>query len=161
MPDSDQPVPAPDASTEAASTESTPLEDATVIRHDQVRVEQFPEGATYRTLVGEGASAGGGGESQEVRIGIQTSPPGYATPHHSHPYTEILTILEGEGVAWMDGADGETELRPGTTVVLPAHVRHGFRVTGDTPLVTYGLHVSADRQVYIHDDSDPASGHPK
>lgn len=131
-----------------------PKAEATVIRQDDVRVEQFPGGATYQTLVGDDVG------TNAVRIGIQTSPPGYATPFHSHPYTEILTVLEGEGEAWMDGAD-DTPLAPGTTVVLPAHVRHGFRVTGDVPLVTYGLHLSGDRVVHIHDGSPENAGYPE
>lgn len=125
-----------------------------MIHHDAVRVEKFPGGATYRTLIGDDQG------STEVRIGIQTSPPGYATPLHSHPYTEILTVMEGEGVAWIDGGADDLALKPGVTVVLPANVAHGFRTTGDTPLVTYGLHLSPDRIVDIHDDSPPESGHP-
>jgi len=126
-----------------------------VIRHDQVALEHFPGGASYRTLIGDEAG------STAVRIGIQTSPPGYATPLHSHPYTEILTVLEGEGVAWMEGSDDEIALSPGTTVVLPPDLPHAFRATGEAPLVTYGLHLSGDRIVAIHDDSPPESGHPR
>jgi len=125
-----------------------------VIRHDEVSLERFPGGATYRTLVGDEAGP------DEVRIGIQTSPPGYATPLHSHPYTEILTVLEGEGVAWIEGGAQEIALAPGTTVVLPADLPHAFRATGAAALVTYGLHLSSDRVVDIHDDSPPESGHP-
>lgn len=130
-----------------------------VIRHEEVALEHFPGGATYRTLVGDESGAGAG--SEEVRIGIQSSPPGYATPLHSHPYTEVLTVLEGEGVAWMEGGAEEIALEPGTTVVLPAGLPHAFRATGEVPLVTYGLHVSPDRIVHIHDDSPPDSGHPR
>ena len=128
-----------------------------VVRHDDVALEHFPDGATYRTLVGDDAEA----LSQEVRIGIQSSPPGYATPLHSHPYTEILTVLEGEGVAWIEGGADEIALAPGMTVVLPAKLPHAFRATGTGPLVTYGLHVSPDRIVDIHDDSPPESAYPK
>jgi mannose-6-phosphate isomerase-like protein (cupin superfamily) len=74
--------------------------------------------------------------------------------------TRRLTILDGEGVAWMDGGD-DTALKPGMTVVLPAYIRHGFRVTGETPLVTYGLHISPDRVVHIHDDSAENAGYPE
>ena len=133
---------------------ATPEDAAFVILHDDVRLENFPGGATYQTLVGDQEDA------PPVRIGIQTSPPGYATPFHSHPYTEILTILDGEGVAWMDGGD-DTALKPGMTVVLPAYLRHGFRVTGETPLVTYGLHISPDRIVHIHDGSAENAGYPE
>jgi quercetin dioxygenase-like cupin family protein len=141
--------------TSAATPPAAPPEDAaSVIHHDAVRLEHFPDGATYRTLVGDDDG------TTPVRIGIQTSPPGYATPFHSHPYTEILTILEGEGVAWMDGGD-DTALAPGMTVVLPAYVRHGFRVTGETSLVTYGLHISPDRVVHIHDGAAKNAGYPE
>jgi len=125
-----------------------------VIQHDNVRAEKFPGGATYRTLVGDD------NDSSDVRIGIQTSPPGYATPHHSHPYVEILTVMEGEGVAWIEGGASDLALKAGMTVVLPADRPHGFRVTGEAPLVTYGIHLSPDRIVSIHDDSPQDSGYP-
>jgi len=121
--------------------------------------KHFPGGATYRTLIGDGPD-GARPESDPVRIGIQTSPPGYATPLHSHPYDEILTTLEGEGIAWTkDG--GEITLKPGVTLLLPANKPHAFRVTGKLPLVTYGLHLSGERLVDIHDDSPSEAGHPE
>ena len=129
-----------------------------VIDHEAVRSDSFPGGATYQTLVGDGPDAEAA--SDEVRIGIQTSPPGYATPHHSHPYTEIITVLEGEGVAWIEGGADEVALKPGMTLVLPANVPHGFKATGTSALVTYGLHLSPERLVTIHDDSPPETGHP-
>ena len=117
----------------------------TIIRHDDVEQEEFPGGATYRTLVGDDEG------STPVRCGIQTSPPGYATPNHAHPYVEIVTVLEGTGEAWIDGEDGTTEIGPGTTMVFPPNTAHGFRVTGNAPLVTYGVHSSPDRIVEIKD----------
>ena len=59
--------------------------------------------------------------------------------------------MEGTGEAWTDGEDGITEIGPGTTMVFPSNTAHGFRVTGDTPLVTYGVHSSPDRIVEIKD----------
>jgi mannose-6-phosphate isomerase-like protein (cupin superfamily) len=117
----------------------------TIIRHEDVEPEKFPGGATYRTLVGDDHG------STPVRCGIQTSPPGYATPNHAHPYVEIVTVLEGTGEAWTDGEDGITEIGPGTTMVFPPNTAHGFRVTGETPLVTYGVHSSPDRIIEIKD----------
>ena len=117
----------------------------TIIRHEDVTEEEFPGGATYRTLVGDDQG------STPVRCGIQTSPPGYATPNHAHPYVEIVTVLEGTGEAWIDGQDGTTEIGPGTTMVFPPETVHGFRVTGNAPLVTYGVHSSPDRIVKIKD----------
>ena len=117
-----------------------------IVYHREVPCEPFPGGATYQTLVGDAQG------STPVRIGIQVSPPGYATPTHSHPYMEILTILEGRGEVWMEGQEGTVTLEPGMTLTLPAHLRHGFRVTGDQPLQTYGVHVSPERIVYVHEE---------
>ena len=117
----------------------------TIIHHDAVACETLPGGAIYQTLVGDEAG------STPVRCGIQTSPPGYATPNHAHPYVEIVTVLEGTGEAWIDGEAGEIEIGVGMTVVFPANTAHGFRVTGNAPLVTYGIHSSPDRVVEIRD----------
>ena len=117
----------------------------TIIRHDDVAQEEFPGGATYRTLVGDDDG------TTPVRCGIQTSPPGYATPNHAHPYVEIVTVLEGTGETWIDGQDGITDIGPGMTIVFPPNTAHGFRVTGDAPLVTYGVHSSSDRIVDIRE----------
>jgi quercetin dioxygenase-like cupin family protein len=46
---------------------------------------------TYQTLVGDERG------STPVRVGIQTSAPGYKTLVHSHPYMEVLTVLKGQG----------------------------------------------------------------
>jgi len=135
------------------------MTDLRVIDVNSLPDEHFPDGATYRTLIGDGPEGAAPG-SDPVRIGIQTSPPGYATPLHSHPYDEILTTLEGEGIAWTEDGD-EIVMKPGVTMILPADKPHAFRVTGETPLVTYGLHLSGERLVDIHDDSPADAGHPK
>jgi quercetin dioxygenase-like cupin family protein len=95
-----------------------------VVYHDNIPNEPFPAGATYKTVVGDDHG------STPVRLGIQTSPPGYRTPLHSHPYMEVLMILEGTGEAWMEGSDDLIALAPGTTLVFPANVRHQFRTLG-------------------------------
>lgn len=116
-----------------------------IVHHDAVAEEEFPGGATYRTVVGDEAG------TTPVRCGIQTSPPGYETPHHAHPYDEILTVLEGSGEAWVEGEEGLIEIGPGMTLVFPAGVAHGFRATGDGPLRTYGIHASPERIVEIRE----------
>ncbi len=60
---------------------------------------------------------------------------------------EVVSIIEGEGEAWMDGTDDVIAIGPGTTLVLPPHVKHGFRVTGTVPMKTYGVHASSTRIV--------------
>ena len=116
-----------------------------VIHYDDVPVEEFPGGAHYRTLIAEE------NDGAPVLTGIQISPPGYATPNHSHPYVEIVTVLDGEAEAWSESCAETVRLGPGGTVVFPANKRHGFRVVGETPLKTYGVHVSPSRIVEIHD----------
>ena len=116
-----------------------------IVRHDAVAPETFPGGATYQTIVGDDDG------STPVRCGIQTSPPGYETPNHAHPYDEILTVLDGAGEAWVEGEDDAIVLSPGMTVIFPAGCAHGFRATGATPLVTYGIHTSPDRIVEIRE----------
>lgn len=119
-----------------------------IIRLDNVPKQAFPNGATYQTVVGDEAG------STPVRVGVQVSPPGYSTGTHSHPYMEIVTVIEGEGEAWMDGESGTVPIGPGTTLAMPPNVRHGFRVTGKGPMKTYGVHVSPSRIVERHPDED-------
>ena len=117
-----------------------------VIKHDEVPLEPFRGGASYQTLVGDKDG------STPVRLGIQTSPPGYRTPLHSHPYLETITVIEGTGRCWIDDGKGTFAFGPGTTLVLPPNVRHWFEATGDKPLVTLGVHAAAHRVVNVHDE---------
>jgi quercetin dioxygenase-like cupin family protein len=116
-----------------------------VVLHDNVPREPFGGGATYQTLVGDAEG------STPVRLGLQTSPPGYKTPLHSHPYWEILTVVDGRGEAWIEGSDAMIAMVPGVTLVIPTDVRHYFRALGDRPLKTYGIHVSPHRIVNVHE----------
>jgi quercetin dioxygenase-like cupin family protein len=118
----------------------------TVIREQERPVVDFVGGATYRTIIGDDTGAG-----LPIRTGIQTSPPGYATRVHSHPYVETLTVISGRGEAWLDGEEGVVAMEPGVTVVLPANRNHAFRVVGDEPLVTLGIHSFGKRIVNYKD----------
>jgi quercetin dioxygenase-like cupin family protein len=129
-----------------------PLPDSmTVIRHSEQPTVAFPGGATYRPIVGEDTGVG-----LPIRTGIQTSPPGYQTRPHSHPYAEVLTVLEGRGEAWLDGEEEVVALEPGLSITFPANRVHAFRVVGNEPLVTYGIHTCGKR---IVDYVDPGE-HP-
>ena len=113
-----------------------------ILRAEDIDVETFSDGATYRTLVGDESG------STPVRVGVQTSPPGYATGTHAHPYYEVVTVLSGEGEAWIDGeGDAASPIGPGTTMVFPPNVKHWFRALGEVPLVTYGVHAFPERIV--------------
>jgi len=58
-----------------------------------------------------------------------------------------LTVLEGEGEAWLDGEEGVVALEPGVTIAVPANRVHAFKVVGDRPLVTFGIHTFGKRIV--------------
>ena len=78
-----------------------------VILHASVSGESFQGGATYQTLVGDSQG------STPIRIGIQTPPLGYKASLHSHPYLQAITVLEGQGEAWMQDFDKLIPLAPG------------------------------------------------
>jgi len=63
-------------------------------------------------------------------------PPGRA-PEHSHPYDELVLVLEGEGVARVAGAD--RALAPGTRLHLPPGRPHCLENTGPGTLVVLGV----------------------
>jgi quercetin dioxygenase-like cupin family protein len=121
-----------------------------LIRHDERPRVTFPGGAGYCPVIGDDNGVG-----VPVRTGIQTSPPGYETRPHSHPYVEMLTVLDGEGEAWVEGESGVIKMEPGVTIALPPNRVHSFRTVGDRPLVTFGIH-TADKRIVNY--RDPPAG---
>ncbi len=119
-----------------------------IIHIEDARRDAFESGRIYQTLVGDDAG------STPIRVGIQTSPPGYSTGTHSHPYMEVITVIEGAGEAWIGREEDATAIRPGSTIAVPANTAHGFRNTGPTPMRTYGVHASPVR--ITHRDGDAA-----
>ena len=112
-----------------------------VIRHAE-RPKVSLSGADYTPILGDDT-----GDGLPLRTGIQVSPPGHQVRPHSHPYAEILTVLDGEGEAWLIGEEARVPLQPGVTIVVPAHRAHAFRCTGPKPLVTFGIHANGKRVV--------------
>jgi len=68
-------------------------------------------------------------------------PPGRA-PEHSHPYDEVVLVLQGSGVAHVGGVD--RDLIPGTCVHLPPGLRHCLENTGPQMLRVLGVFHPAD-----------------
>ena len=122
------------------------MKDITVIRLDDTERVSFGPLSHYQPIVGDDAG------STPVRTGIQTAQPGYAAPVHSHPYIEILHILDGVAEAWIDGRpDSLVVLRKGDTIAVPPETPHAFRVVGDQVLRLLGTHVSPKRIVNYQD----------
>jgi mannose-6-phosphate isomerase-like protein (cupin superfamily) len=122
------------------------MKDITVIRLDDSERVSFGPLSHYQPIVGDDAG------STPVRTGIQTAQPGYAAPVHSHPYIEILHILDGAAEAWIDGRpESRVVLRKGDTIAVPPETPHAFRVVGDETLRLLGTHVSPKRIVNYQD----------
>ena len=68
-------------------------------------------------------------------------PPGRA-PDHSHPYDELVLILDGAGIAHIGGA--EHALAPGTCLHLPPGLRHCLENSGSAMLRVLGVFHPAD-----------------
>lgn len=122
------------------------MKDITVIRLDDTERVSFGPLSHYQPIVGDDAG------STPVRTGIQTAQPGYAAAVHSHPYIEILHILDGVAEAWIDGKpESLVLLRKGDTIAVPPETPHAFRVVGDQVLRLLGTHVSPKRIVNYQD----------
>ena len=124
-----------------------------VKRLAESEVVKFGPDAIYQPIIGDDAG------TTPVRTGIQTSQPGYVAPMHSHPYMEILHILEGTAEAWVDGQeDRAVVLEKGDTIALPPNGPHSVRVVGDQVLRLLGTHVSPARIVNYKDPALRSDG---
>lgn len=122
------------------------MKEITVIRLDDTERVSFGPLSHYQPIVGDDAG------STPVRTGIQTAQPGYAAAVHSHPYLEILHILDGVAEAWIDGRpESLVWLRKGDTIAVPPETPHAFRVVGEEVLRLLGTHVSPKRIVNYQD----------
>jgi quercetin dioxygenase-like cupin family protein len=80
---------------------------------------------------------------------------------HSHPYVELLFIIEGEAEVWLQGEEAQPQrLAAGDCVALPADIPHSFRTVGDRPMRLLGIHSNPDRVVNYLDRKSDAQGYP-
>jgi mannose-6-phosphate isomerase-like protein (cupin superfamily) len=99
-----------------------------------VKQDELPLSNIARELVG--ADHGGLGAC----ILFVDAPPGRGPSPHTHPYEEVLIVLEGEAAV----VAGERELvaSAGDVVIIPAGTPHAFTSTGDGPLRQIDIHLS-------------------
>jgi quercetin dioxygenase-like cupin family protein len=122
------------------------MSDPRVVRLDETERVSFGPLSHYQPIIGDDAG------TTQLRTGIQTAQPGYVAPVHSHPYLEVLHILDGSAEAWIEGReDRAVVLRKGDTIALPPHTPHAFRVVGDQELRLLGTHASPTRIVNYKD----------
>jgi len=122
------------------------MDELKVVRLDETEIVKFGPDAVYQLILGDDEG------TTPIRTGIQTSQPGYVAPVHSHPYMEVLHILDGVAEAWVDGhEDRKVTLRKGDTIAIPPELPHSFRVVGDEVLRLLGTHASPRRIVNYKD----------
>jgi quercetin dioxygenase-like cupin family protein len=121
----------------------------TVVRLAEAQTVSFGPRSHYQPLLADPDG------SFPIRTGIQTAEPGYVAPVHSHPYTEVLLVLDGVAEAWMEGQeDRPIRLEAGDTIVLPPGRPHSFRVAGERTLRLLGTHLSPRRIVHYKDGAE-------
>ena len=77
--------------------------------------------------------AGGSLGTERLCVVEQWHEPGRGAPTHVHAgVEELLMVLEGEAEVWIEGE--RASVGAGSTVVVPASARHGFRNAGAGPL---------------------------
>jgi mannose-6-phosphate isomerase-like protein (cupin superfamily) len=104
--------------------------DVRVVNRDEVPLSNIA-----RELVG--ADHGGLGAC----ILFVDAPPGRGPSPHTHPYEEVLIVLEGE--VTVVAGDREIVARDGDVVVVPADTPHAFTNTGEGPLRQIDIHLNA------------------
>ena len=120
------------------------LTDARITRlAEQADVDLGPL-STYRRLVG--------GDGVPVFTGVQTCESGYMTPLHSHPYVELLFVIEGEATVYLEGREHAAQtLGAGDMIALPPDIPHVFGNAGGRSLRILGIHASPERVVNLAD----------
>jgi quercetin dioxygenase-like cupin family protein len=122
------------------------MKEPTVVRLAQTERVSFGPLSHYQPIIGDEEG------TTPVRTGIQTAQPGYQAPLHSHPYVEIIHILDGAAEAWIEGReDAPIVLETGDTLAIPPDTPHSFRVRGDRVLRLLGTHASPKRIVTYRD----------
>lgn len=102
-----------------------------VVVRDLANLEFSPTAALFEGQVEAGVG---------ISVFVVRTPPGRAVELHTHPHSETFLLLDGSG-RWTAG-DTIAELRANQMLVVPPGVPHGFRNTGDVPLLVVSVHES-------------------
>jgi mannose-6-phosphate isomerase-like protein (cupin superfamily) len=79
-----------------------------------------------------------------ISVFVVRTPPGKGVDLHVHPYSETFVLLGGSG-RWTAGED-VVELEADQMLVVPPQTPHGFRNTGEQPLLVVSVHESGELQ---------------
>jgi quercetin dioxygenase-like cupin family protein len=70
--------------------------------------------------------------TEAMTVGLAEFPPGAVLPLHHHAPAEVYNVLEGDGLAEVEGESHR--LRAGVSLFIPADARHRTTNTGAGPL---------------------------
>jgi quercetin dioxygenase-like cupin family protein len=114
----------------------------------------FPKGVQIATVVGDPTKAG---DVVVLRIKF---PPNFQMPPHTHPYSEVVTLITGP-VGTSHGEkfekDGEM-LKPGSLWVYPARHAH-YAWTGNEEAILQVQFIGPGGIDYINPADDPRKNH--
>jgi quercetin dioxygenase-like cupin family protein len=96
-------------------------------------VEQLP-------FVGMSFEFHGNKEGAPISAYIVNAQPGQGPPLHTHPYVEVIFMLEGR--AKVTVGDETREVNAGAIAVVPANTPHRFVNSGDGVLRQIDVHAS-------------------
>ncbi len=96
-------------------------------------IEQLPFVGMSREFHGER-------EGAPISAYIVNAKPGQGPPLHTHPYVEVIFMLEGRATVTI--GDQTREVNAGAIAVVPANTPHRFINSGDTMLRQIDVHAS-------------------
>ncbi len=96
-------------------------------------IEQLPFVGMSREFHGER-------EGAPISAYIVNAKPGQGPPLHTHPYVEVIFMLEGRATVTI--GDQTREVNAGAIAVVPANTPHRFVNSGDTMLRQIDVHAS-------------------
>jgi quercetin dioxygenase-like cupin family protein len=96
-------------------------------------IEQLPfEGMSYEFH--------GEKEGAPISAYIVNAKPGQGPPLHTHPYVEVIFMLEGRATVTV--GDEQRDAKASDIAVIPANTPHRFVNSGDTVLRQIDIHAS-------------------
>jgi quercetin dioxygenase-like cupin family protein len=135
----------------AATCSAGAQEAMKVIKADELVWKDHPffKGVKTAVLLGDPAKA-------ETIIIRNKFPPNYRVAPHTHPYTEIITVISGmvgHGTGGKFDAQGEM-FQPGTVFVLPPNHAH-YVWTGNEPAIIQVQYMGPSGIDFINPADDP------
>jgi quercetin dioxygenase-like cupin family protein len=98
-----------------------------------INIEQLPFAGMSYEFHGEK-------EGAPISAYIVNAKPGQGPPLHTHPYVEVIFMLEGRATVTV--GDEQRDAKAGDIAVIPANTPHRFVNSGDTVLRQIDVHAS-------------------